>query len=257
MEGFGMTRILTCLLVCLSLWSSAALASDGRLEINHVCASGAGCFPGDGSGYPVEITEPGSYRLTINLTVPAGKSGILLSGNGIDIDLGGFEVAGPVSCSGGSGCPAVSTGSGIEPAGAGGERCAVSNGKIRGFGRDGVELPALGRVEGVTITEVSRFGIYLSYGGFAARNLIQRTGQHGMYLEPLAPVVPLYERNTIFNTGLQSVRGGKASGPNSCADQLCGTSGKKFFYLTSASNSAHYVKSEDRPDEREAPKGDR
>ena len=45
-------------------------AGEGALEINHACASGPGCFPGDTPNYPVEITQPGSYLVTSNLTVP-------------------------------------------------------------------------------------------------------------------------------------------------------------------------------------------
>jgi hypothetical protein len=57
--------------------ASRALASDGVLEINHSCATAAGgCFPGDTAGYPVQITQPGSYRLTSNLAVPASTNGI-------------------------------------------------------------------------------------------------------------------------------------------------------------------------------------
>jgi hypothetical protein len=216
------------LILCLLL-GRAALATDGVSEINHVCAVGPGCFAGDTAGYPVQITQPGSYRLTSNLAVPGGASGVQLHAAGIDLDLGGFEIAGPVVCN--PTCPALGSGSGVEPGGSGGSRCAVSNGKIRGFARDGIELTSLGRVEDVTISEVARFGVFLLGGGFAARNLIFRTGSNGMRFESVG-ALSLYERNTITESGQASVRGGKPSGPNACSDQLCGTSGKRFFYLT-------------------------
>jgi hypothetical protein len=119
------------LFVLVAVSASAALAADGVLEINHTCATTSGCFAGDTQGYPVQITQPGSYRLTSNLSVPA-------STNGVDLDLGGFEIAGPVSCL--AGCPAPGSGSGVVSALFGGNQCGISNGKVRGFAEDGVRL---------------------------------------------------------------------------------------------------------------------
>ena len=47
--------------------ATPALAVDGVLEINQTCAVQTGCFAGDSPGFPVTITQPGSYRLTSNL----------------------------------------------------------------------------------------------------------------------------------------------------------------------------------------------
>lgn len=205
----------------------AAVGSDGVLEIHHVCASGGGCFPGDNPGYPVEVTASGSYRLTSNLTVPAGANGIVVA-NGVDIDLGGFELAGPVSCL--LGCPAPGTGSGVAGAIGGGSQCSVSNGKVRGFALDGISLNLQTRVEDVAITDIARHGLNLSGGSFVAKNRINRIGQNGIRFTVSGLVAPsLYERNTLANVAGQSVVEGRASGPNVCTDQLCGTSGKKFF----------------------------
>ena len=49
------------------LSASPALAVDGVLEINQVCADKTGCFSGDAAGFPVTIGTAGSYRLTGNL----------------------------------------------------------------------------------------------------------------------------------------------------------------------------------------------
>jgi len=208
-----------------------ARAADGVLEINQVCATApAGCFAGDTPGFPVQITQPGSYRLTSNLTVPAATHGIQLATNGADIDLGGFEIAGPVSCSGG--CPAPGSGSGIARTVALGNQCSVSNGKIRGFAQDGVELSLRARVEDLTVTEVARYGIYTGGGSFVARNLVAGTGSHGIRFDLTSSTPSLYRDNTISNTGAQSVLNGRASGPNVCPDQLCATTGKRLFYMT-------------------------
>lgn len=206
-------------------------ASDGVLEINHACATAAGgCFAGDLPGYPVQVDKPGSYRLTSNLDVPASTDGILVS-NGVDLDLGGFEIAGPVSCE--SGCPPFNLlgGSGVAPLVGGGNRCSVANGKIRGFDLDGVRLKQQADVRRLRVSDIARDGLNLDTGSIAAENLISRVGQNGIEFLP-AGSASLYERNTISLTGGQSVVEGRASAPNRCTDRLCGTSGRKFFYLS-------------------------
>jgi hypothetical protein len=69
-------------------------AVDGTIEINQAKVLAAG-------GFPFIITTPGSYRLTSNLTVPAGKIGIENSAGGtaggVTIDLNGFSIIGPTA----------------------------------------------------------------------------------------------------------------------------------------------------------------
>ena len=50
--------------------SVPAFGGDGVLEIDQACALATGCFDGDKALFPVSITQPGSYILTGNLTVP-------------------------------------------------------------------------------------------------------------------------------------------------------------------------------------------
>ncbi|GAB4171196.1 MAG: hypothetical protein Kow0020_05820 [Wenzhouxiangellaceae bacterium] len=86
--------------------------ADGVREINQACVN-IGCFAGDNPGFPVEIVNPGAYRLSSNLTTgPANVTAIQVTGDNIDLDLGGFTVFGPNSC--------TDTGSGIA--------CATTNG---------------------------------------------------------------------------------------------------------------------------------
>ena len=75
----------------------AADAADGVLEINQACV-GVGCFSGDREGFPVEITVPGSYRLTSDLVLlDADVTGIEVAAPSVSIDLGGFEIT-TVAC---------------------------------------------------------------------------------------------------------------------------------------------------------------
>src|SRR5438270_9518468 len=51
--------------------------------------------PGDTPGFPVTISQPGSYRLSGNLTVPdANTTAISVTDNNITIDSQGFSILG-------------------------------------------------------------------------------------------------------------------------------------------------------------------
>jgi hypothetical protein len=50
--------------------------------------------PGDAPGFPVTITQPGSYRLSSNLTAPPAANGIEITVSNVTIDLNGFTVLG-------------------------------------------------------------------------------------------------------------------------------------------------------------------
>lgn len=126
-------------LALLLLAPAAANATDGVLEINQTCARQTGCFPGDTAGFPVTITNPGSYRLTSDLeTNTRADSAIVISANDVTVDLGGFTIActladrfQPQACFG------TGTGDGVSANGAF-ERTTIRNGRIVGMGRYGV-----------------------------------------------------------------------------------------------------------------------
>jgi len=85
------------LTLLLALGSAPALAVAGVLEINHTCAVQTGRFAPNAGGFPLLITNPGSYRLTSNLTLPDENTiGILVNADDVTIDLNGFAVIGPV-----------------------------------------------------------------------------------------------------------------------------------------------------------------
>ena len=83
----------------LSLGASPALAVDGVIEINQAAALAGGITPCDAPGFPVTISQPGSYRLTSNLIVPdAATNGIQITANDVTLDLNGFSIIGPNTC---------------------------------------------------------------------------------------------------------------------------------------------------------------
>jgi len=92
-----------------------ALAVDGVVLINQATVMSAG-------GFPYTITQPGSYRLSGNLTVPAGPDGIDINTDNVTLDLNGFTITG-----GGSGGNGVKTFN---------NNITVKNGSVRNFTND-------------------------------------------------------------------------------------------------------------------------
>ena len=132
----------------LLLASLPVLADEGVLEINQACATAAtGCVAGDGAGFPVSITQPGSYRLTGDLTPPpASPEALFVRSNDVTIDLNGFTIRGDQSCSDTGAVPnvvsctgtSVSSGVVVESAPTPLRGIVIRNGTIRGV-QNGIE----------------------------------------------------------------------------------------------------------------------
>jgi hypothetical protein len=158
-------RTLTPLLVFLAclVAASATHAVDGVLEINQACVA-SGCFPGDGPGFPVEITEAGSYRLTSNLQVPDGNTDGIVAETGsvnVSIDLNGFTISGTTDC---STFPCSNAGGGIGIKAGTDVIMSVRAGHVRNMGGDGVSIDGATRVEGVSAVGNGGRGIYVVTG---------------------------------------------------------------------------------------------
>ncbi len=115
-----------------------AAAGDGRIEINQARALAGGVTAGDAPGFPVTISTDGSFVLTSDLVVPVDEDGLFVNGADTSIDLNGFSVVGPASCSG-SPISCLGTGAGVGEgiyvfAGS----AEIRNGSVRGFGSVGV-----------------------------------------------------------------------------------------------------------------------
>lgn len=86
------TIFLTGFLTC---FTGTAFAVDGVVLIDQARALAGNVTPGDAPGFPVTLTQPGSYRLSGNLTVPSQTDGIVIQSNEITIDLNGFRISAP------------------------------------------------------------------------------------------------------------------------------------------------------------------
>lgn len=128
-----------------------ASAVDGVVLIDQNNAIAGGVTPGDTAGYPISINQPGSYRLSGNLTVPTGANGIEVNVDGVNIDLNGFSIIGPGVYPNGSfaGISSVN------------QRIAVTNGQVVGFL---YQLNFAGAARFITLSSLFLDGTGLKFG---------------------------------------------------------------------------------------------
>lgn len=158
-------------------------------EIDQDCALAVGgCFSGDSQGFPVTITEPGSYRLGSNLDVtvetsPEDVTAIRVEASNVQLDLQGFNVLGPVSCTGTpvSSCsPTGGTGDGVLVT-LGRTNVLILNGTFQGMGQNGIRGSTDTQilVANVMLEQNDTFG--LSSGSSIVRNVAaNRNGVDGI-----------------------------------------------------------------------------
>ncbi len=204
-----MRRILAGLLVVLggtATLAAPALAVDGVIEINQARALKGGITPGDTPGFPVTISVSGSYRLTSNLTVPdASTSGIVVTVNEVTIDLNGFAIVGPVTCTGGP--PVVS----CSPTGTGGSGISgptsaeirVLDGQIRGLYGFGVNVGSSALVRDVTVRWAAGGGISVGSGSVVSRSTVLEGGFVGITSGPGSVISGNVVRSNL-STGIQA-----------------------------------------------------
>ncbi len=164
------------------LLAGTASAGDGVLEINQSCAVNTGCFSGDTAGFPITISATGSYRLTGSLTVPdENTNAIVISASSVEIDLNGFAIVGPTSCTGFpvTCTPSTGTGTGIGIASISVIGVAVENGSIRGMGLRGVDLGDYSIVEDLRVSSTRATGIDVGVSSIVRNNVV-RIGNVGI-----------------------------------------------------------------------------
>jgi len=133
--------------------SSSLYAVDGVILIDQKIARTGNLSPGDTPGFPVTISQTGSYRLAENLIVPdAVTTAIHITADHVTLDLNGFSIIGPTICTGnpttcntsggGVGIHAGDFQAGTIPA----RGVNVRNGTVRGIGFHGVRLMGDGAV---------------------------------------------------------------------------------------------------------------
>jgi hypothetical protein len=176
----------------LAAMPGSAFAVDGVVLIDQNKALAGGVTPGDAAGFPVTISQPGSYRLAGNLTVPNGDTtAIVIAADHVTVDLNGFAILGPTDCSGGSPCAnrGSATGRGISSAPTVRFNITIRNGTIQGMGAHGIELHGDSHlVEYMHVRSNGLEGIQISAsadvaGSIVQHNTVQRNGLRGIFLE--------------------------------------------------------------------------
>ncbi len=178
---FQRTAIVRLFAIGLLLISLASLASavndDGVVLINQDNALAGGVTPGDTPGFPVTISRKGTYQLTGNLKVddPAADA-ILITVDGVTLDLNGFTITGP----------GTGTGIGIHGAPIHGysstSDAVVSNGYVTKMGSYGIQLGSRIRIEGVHSTRNGGEGIHVDNGNIILNNIVNDNGSSGIHI---------------------------------------------------------------------------
>ena len=158
-------QILVVSMLAAAGFAGSSHAVDGVFEISQACVS-FGCVPGDSGGFPVTITESGSYRLTSNLsTTSANTTLIQVNADNVSIDLNGFSLTGPAVCSG-STVSCTNTGSGDGINADNDDNIIIRNGTIRGMGDAGIRVGNNALLESLVISSNGSDGLaFVGFGG--------------------------------------------------------------------------------------------
>ncbi len=176
-------RLLTAL-----AWAAAAAAGGAQAQttIDQNKALAGSLTPGDLPGFPVTLSLRGSYKLTSNLVVPAGLSGVVVTADGVTLDLNGFSITGPGVCTRVA-ATAVVTCVGVVAAVTGvelqSEGNTVRNGTVRGF-QSGILMTGADQLEALLVEHNAGTGVGASSSNQRARTLVthvrsQLNGGHG------------------------------------------------------------------------------
>lgn len=223
----GLRLVLT--LVALAL-GSPAYAVDGVVEINHAKALAGEVTTGDLAGYPVTISEPGSYRLTSDLVVTSGIDGIDIDADNVTVDLNGFTIFG-------SGEVGLNDGIAVGVQ----DNTEVRNGTIRGFLRhgifslvgtrtrvidvraisnfgSGIQLEGIGFVDGCVALDNSLWGIRAGESSLVINSLVRGNNSHGLALSTSAGF-----RSNIATENNGGNANPQTSGGSEIGTNICGT----------------------------------
>jgi hypothetical protein len=173
-------------------------AVDGVILIDQNRALVGGVTPGDLPGFPVTISQSGSYRLSGNLTVTdTNTDAISITADNVTIDLNGFSIIGPTVC---TGTPVTSCSPTPTPPFGVGVRAnfhrsiTVLNGSVRGMGLGIFLNGSGGYVEKVHADSNSQLGISVFNGTVIGNTAI------GNYVDGIEASISTASGNTsLFN----------------------------------------------------------
>jgi hypothetical protein len=226
--------------------AGAALAVDGVKLI------------GQPRSFPIAIDSPGTYRLKKNIVVPdADTTAIVITADDVTLDLNGFTISGPTTCTGGppvTDCSPTGIGLGISSSN---EGITVMNGTVRGMGTFGVSLGARAHVENVQAVSNGCAGIQITDHGKVNGCNASFNGRNGI----ISHFGNMVSGNTTVGTGVigspnctyagfsgtgiegwaDSILTGNISRQNSDSGLVCGNGGGDCTMTNNvASNNQNY-----------------
>jgi hypothetical protein len=163
----GSDALAVVLVAAVALAALPAAAVDGEILIDQAKVMAGGITPGDDPGFPATLTRPGRYKLTGNLTMPAGQHGIEVTRDEVAIDLNGFTIS----------TKPFSDHNGVHASSVSGLR--VMNGTITGFAYGIYNLGGRALVEDMRLV-TNLTGVY-SEGDSQIRNSTIAMGRIGIY----------------------------------------------------------------------------
>lgn len=187
-------------------------AAHAQATIDQSKALAGNITPGDTPGFPITLSVPGSYKLTGNLVVPAGLSGIHVSATGVTLDLNGFNITGPVTCTRNEASYAVVCSNilvntwGVELSGGGN---TVRNGAIRGFAA-GVRYFGGDQIEGMLVEHNAGWGI-LGANSDGARTVVRNVRAQMNGLDGMAAADAFILNASVGSNGRHGISGGRST----------------------------------------------
>jgi hypothetical protein len=163
MSKFMSKLLLTGLVGVALLLSAPVFAVDGQILINQSTVMAAG-------GFPYKITQPGSYKLSGNLVVPANTDGIDVTADNVTLDLNGFNISGNRTCTytaAGISCTGSIEGWGVLSQGS---STAVKNGSVTGMSGGIAAIAGSGTGALIEEVRVSQCQVGISAVGIVRRS---------------------------------------------------------------------------------------
>jgi hypothetical protein len=182
-----MIRLLT--LIALSAAALAGPAAADVISLTQSKAVAGNVTPGDTAGFPITISQPGSYRLDTNLTPGANKAGIEIKAPNVSIDLNGFALDGASVATVGIYGNAASI------------SAAIRDGTITRFKSDGINGNAGWEVERVRVVANGRYGIKVGNFFVLTNNIVRGNTSSGIYTN----VSGVIQGNTVAENGATGI----------------------------------------------------
>jgi hypothetical protein len=235
------------------LWVGVALPASGEgvIEINEARAAAGAITPGDTPGFPVTLSEAGSYRLTQNLAISGTTTtAIAIEADAVTLDLNGFALVGPASGSGHGIQMTARTaveirggtlrgfgGDGIREDGASGVGHRVIGVRVRAMGGDGIRLDGSGHlVADCVALGNGQTGIELAEASAVRTSVASENGVSGITIGAGGTVVASVAHDN-GNVGIATRAGGTVSGNATFANASTGLS---VHSTTATDNAASY-----------------